>query len=94
MNFPAPPANLKVAGLQITIWDRKDIDQIIKIHIDNEGGGCFPIVDLCASNAVLPDETIDGKRPGRIGMDPDEFVALAKWAKKLCEWVDAQGDEK
>ena len=73
--FPPPPANLQIAEIKLTIWDREDSDQILTLTIDDNGGGHFPVV---------------AAEGGKFAFDPNQMVAFAEWVRALCHWVDAQ----
>ena len=74
--FPPPPANLQIAEMKLTLWDREDNDQIIELTIDDNGGGHFPVVAPIGNSTFV--------------LDPDQMVAFAEWVRALCHWVDAQ----
>jgi hypothetical protein len=87
MQFPLPPSQYRVADLSLTLWDRSESNQILVLRIDDQGGGCYPVLDLtnsyCSSDAAAA-------KPGSASFDVEQLEALGQWAKALCAWVDAQ----
>jgi hypothetical protein len=86
MQFPLPPSQYRVADLSLTLWDRSEHAQILKLHITDQGGGCYPILDL--SDSSTPEGFVS--KMGSASFDVDQLEALGQWAKALCAWVDSQ----
>jgi hypothetical protein len=80
--FPPTPKGMRIADIEVTLWDDENDAQIITIKADDNGGGSFPVIDL----RNCPDS--------KLSLDPDQLVALAEWARALCHWVDFQREKK
>ena len=88
-DFPTPPKGFRVHELSLALCatDDKSGAGTFRLHIDDQGGGCYPVLDLHDSQ----DQNNPGE-PSRVAFDPPELVALAQWAADLCRWVDEQGE--